>query len=167
MLKVSATADESHPDVYGRKPVTPVCCIADVEVNADTGAIKVLQIITVHDIGKVMQLDAAEGQIYGSTVMCIGQSFMEEFIMKDGHPVTNSMSTYVVPTSMDIPEKNIVHFVEDNLDRFTAYGAKGLGEHGMYNTPAALSNAVSNAIGKTITSLPITPEKVLRALGKL
>ena len=167
LLKVSATADESHPDVYGRKPVTPVCCIADVEVNADTGAIKVLQIITVHDIGKVMQLDAAEGQIYGSTVMCIGQSFMEEFIMKDGHPVTNSMSTYVVPTSMDIPEKNIVHFVEDNLDRFTAYGAKGLGEHGMYNTPAALSNAVSNAIGKTITSLPITPEKVLRALGKL
>lgn len=166
-LKTSVAADDSHPDVYGRKPVAPVCCIADVEVNSDTGAVKILQLVTSHDIGKVMQYDAAAGQFYGSAVMCVGQTFMEEFIIKEGRPMTNSLSTYLVPTSMDIPEKNIVHFIEGNPDRFTAYGAKGIGEHGMYNTPAALANAVSNAIGKTVTSLPITPEKVLRVLEKI
>lgn len=167
LLKASVVADATHPDISGRKPITPVCCVADVEVNATTGETRIMQLVTTHDIGTVIQREAAEGQIYGSTVMCVGQALMEQFKMKDGRPLTNSMATYPVPTAMDIPQKNIVHFIEGNGDSYTGWGAKGLGEHGMYNTAAAIANAISSAIGHTIVSLPITPEKILKTLGAI
>jgi len=164
------TSVETLPPIeglYSRTPATPVCCVADVEVDPETGHVEVLQLITAHDIGRVLNYDAALGQVIGSTVMCLGELFMEEFRMKNGYPETSSMAEYLVPTALDLPQRNIVEFIEGNLDPYTVEGAKGLGEHGMYNTAAAIANAISRAIGRPLTELPLSEEKILRALGKL
>lgn len=99
--------------------------------------------------------------------MCQGLYLMESFQMKDGYPATPSLAEYLIPTAMDIPVKNKVIFYEENKAVDCPYGAKGLGEHGMYTTAASISNAIYDAIHVPMLDLPVTPEKILRALHKI
>jgi xanthine dehydrogenase molybdenum-binding subunit len=103
-----------------------------------------------------------EGQIEGGVVMGLGYALTEEMIYEKGQLMNPSFHDYKVPTSTDIPE---IHFhpIETN-EASGPYGAKGMAEAPLVPTPAAIANAVSNILDVEINSLPITPEKVLRAI---
>lgn len=151
-------------NVFG---ITPISCVADVEVDEETGEIKVLQIVHCHDSGKVIHYESARGQILGAAIMTIGASYMEEFIMREGRAATPSFAEYLIPTSMDVPDVNKVLFIEGNYGNGCPEGAKGMGEHGMYVAGPAIANAIYDAVGVCLTELPITPEKLLKALKKI
>ena len=87
--------------------------------------------------------------------------------MGQGRPLTRSLAEYLIPTSMDVPLHNEVVFYEENPAEKAPYGAKGLGEHGLTTVPAALASAIYDACGVLILTQPLTPECILRELGKL
>lgn len=155
------------PEDWNLYGVTTVATVADVEVDEETGDVHILQLITAHDIGKAINWESARGQIVGAASMSAGMFLMEEFIMDQGRVVTPSFSEYLLPTSLDMPGKNEAVFLEGNLGLGCPLGAKGVGEHGMHGTAAAIANAIYQATGALHTSLPVTPEKVLKSLGKI
>ena len=147
--------------------VTPVACVADVAVDEETGELQVRQLIQCHDIGKVIHYASARGQLLGASVMAMGTTLMEEYLCREGKSLTPSLAEYLIPTAMDIPGVSKALFLENNPSSIGPYGAKGLGEHGMYTVNAAIANAIAQATGKFITQQPITSEKILKALGKI
>lgn len=155
------------PEDNGLYGVTPISTVADVEIDEESGEIKVLQVISCHDIGKTINYQSARGQILGSVIMSMGVTTMEEFILNKGRALTPSFAEYVIPTAMDVPEHNKVIFIEGNYGNGCPQGAKGVGEHGMYATGSAISNAILDAVGVSMTQLPITPEKLLRKLNRI
>ncbi len=134
----------------------------EVEVDTYTGNVKVLEVHVAQDVGKVLNPLGLAGQIEGGVVMGMGYALTEEMLMQEGCLLNPSFHDYKLPTACDIPQ---IHFypIETN-DAEGPYGAKGVGEAPLIPTPAAIANAVANALGIEISSLPITPEKVLRAL---
>lgn len=134
----------------------------EVEVDTYTGNVRVLDVHVAQDIGKVLNPLGLAGQIEGGVVMGMGMALIEELLFDKGMPLNPSFHDYKLPTACDIPE---IHFYPiETLDAGGPYGAKGVGEAPLIPTPAAIANAVSNAIGVKIDDLPITPEKVLTAL---
>jgi len=143
---------------------TFVTQVVDVEVNTDTGVVEVLNAYTAADIGKAINPKNVEGQIEGGTVQGIGMALMEEQVIKEGITLNPDLTGYLIPTSMDTP-----HFVTrlvENEDSGGPFGAKGIGEPATIATAPAIANAVYDAIGVRIFKLPITPEKILKALKK-
>ncbi len=141
---------------------TFVTQIIDLEVNTDTGIVEVLKVYTAADIGKAINPKNVEGQIEGGTVQGIGMALMEEQIIKEGITLNPDLTGYLIPTSMDTP-----HFITrliENEDSEGPYGAKGIGEPATIATAPAIANAIYDAIGVRIYDLPITPEKILKAL---
>lgn len=161
------TRDRGTEETKNQYGVTPIFAVADVEIDDETGELTVLQVIHAHDIGKVIHAESAKGQVVGSAVMSQGLYLYEDFEMKDGRPVTPSFAQYLIPTAMDVPKKNVALFLEGNGADDTPFGAKGLGEHAMYTGMAAISNAIFDAIHVPMLHLPVTPEKLLRAMGRL
>jgi len=136
----------------------------EVEVDTYTGNVKVLDVYVAQDVGKVLNPLGLAGQIEGGVVMGMGYALTEELILEKGMVLNPSFHDYKLPTAGDIPQ---IHFCPvETIDPHGPYGAKGVGEAPLIPTPAAIANAVSNAIGVRIDSLPITPEKVLRALAE-
>ncbi len=135
---------------------------AEVEVDTETGKVKVLKIVAVHDCGRVVNLLTAETQVMGGVVMGLSLALLEGRIMdrQIGRMLNPNMSDYKLAAMMEIPEIEVVML--DMPER----GVIGLGEPPIIPTAAAIANAVANALGVRITSLPITPDKVLAALGK-
>ena len=124
--------------------------------------VKVLDVPVAQDVGRVLIPLGLTGQIAGGIVMGMGYALTEELIVKKGQVFNTSFHDYKLPTSCDIPE---IHFYPiETIDKEGPYGAKGVGEAPLIPTPPAIANAVSNAIGIKIDSLPITPQKVLKAL---
>ena len=169
-LKAEATFFP-HTDVPDRKTgqgeklyvaYTFVTQIIDISVDTDTGIVDVLHVYTTADIGKAINPRNAEGQIEGGTVQGMGMALMEEQVIKEGVTLNADMTGYLVPTSMDIPAFS-TKFIE-NEDADGPYGAKGIGEPSLIGTTPAIANAVYDAIGVRIFDLPITPEKILKAL---
>lgn len=141
---------------------TFVTQIVDVEVDIDTGIVQVLKVYTTADIGKAINPQNVEGQIEGGTVQGIGMALMEEQVIKEGITLNSDLTGYLIPTSMDTP-----HFVTrliENEDCEGPYGAKGIGEPATIATAPAIANAIYDAIGVRMFDLPITPEKILKAL---
>ena len=136
--------------------------IAEVEVDKKTGKVKVLKMYDVHDIGAAVNPDSVHGQIEGSIAMGLGYTFHEELKFQEGRVMNPSFSKYRIPRSVDIPEIESV-FVETK-DPQGPFGAKGMGEASLLPTAAAIANAIEDAVGVRIKELPITPEKVLKAL---
>lgn len=161
------TRDRGPDETKNEFGITPIFAVADVEIDDETGEVTVLQIVHAHDIGKVIHEPSARGQVIGSAVMSEGLYLYESFEMKDGRPTTPSFAQYLLPTAMDAPKKNVALFLEGNGASDTPFGAKGLGEHAMYTSMAAISNAIYDAIHVPMLHLPVTPEKILRAMGKL
>lgn len=138
------------------------CQVAEVEVDTVSGEVQVLGIWAAHDVGRAINPRGVEGQIEGAVVQGLGQALMEEYTTVDGHSSTDSFAKYILPTSLDVPQIN--SFIVEELDPLSPLGAKGIGEPALVPTVPAIMNAIYDAIGVRITSLPATPEKVLAAL---
>ncbi|MEN8241728.1 MAG: xanthine dehydrogenase family protein molybdopterin-binding subunit [Chloroflexota bacterium] len=134
--------------------------IARVEVDPELGTVEVTHLTAVHDVGKVISLAGVEGQIEGGVAMGIGYALLEEAALKDRSAWVTSLSEYLLPTSKDLPPhyKNIILEIPDASGPF---GAKGIGEITLVPTAPAIANAIYNAVGVRVKSLPITPEKIV------
>jgi len=135
---------------------------AEVEVDKETGIVKVKKIIAAHDCGTALNPQAVEGQIEGGVSMSLGQAMTEHFKMDKGWAMTSSFLDYKLPTAMDHPE--IKSMVVEAADENGPYGAKEVGEGVNVPTLPAITNAIYDAVGVRIKDLPITPEKILKAL---
>ncbi len=136
--------------------------VAEVEVDTETGAVEVLRIISTNDAGTVVNPAGAAGQLEGGVLMGVGYALMEDFQAEDGQPVNPTWLDYKFPTTLDVPKLETVLIETESPTG--PYGAKGLGEMVQLATSAAIANAVYDAVGVRITSLPVTPEKVLAGL---
>jgi CO/xanthine dehydrogenase Mo-binding subunit len=145
-----------HPDyTYGAHAV-------EVTVDTETGEVTILKSIGAHDVGQAVNPEAVEGQIEGGTAQGHGYALSEELIYEEGRLKTPSLSEYLCPTAMDTPR--IQSIILESRSGLGPFGAKGIGEPG--HTPAcpAVANAVADAIGVRVFDLPITPEKIVRAM---
>jgi CO/xanthine dehydrogenase Mo-binding subunit len=138
----------------------------ELEVDTDTGKIKLHRIVSVHDTGRTLNPTACEGQAEGGVAIGCSTALYEQLVLDDsGHVVNASLEDYLIANSCDIPP--IVPLMVEVPHPEGPYGAKGIGEGPTTGIAAAIANAVEDAIGVRITNLPITPERILRALGKL
>ena len=138
---------------------------AEVEVDIETGRISVLKVVAVHEIGRVLNKLTAESQVIGGVTQGISTALFEERVLDEntGKMVNPNLQTYKIATSMDMPE--IVPLFVDLVDpRINNLGNKGLGEPPRIPSSAAVANAVYNAVGVHIREIPMTPDKVLKAL---
>ncbi len=136
---------------------------AEVEVDLETGQVKVIQFAAAHDVGRVLNLQTLKGQFYGGIVQGLGYALSEEYKTEKGRNLNPNFLDYKIFTAPDIRFPIHLDFVETQ-DQEGPFGAKGVGEPGLVPVAPAIANAVYDAIGVRITSLPITPEKILKAL---
>jgi CO/xanthine dehydrogenase Mo-binding subunit len=136
----------------------------EVAVDTETGEITILKSVACHDVGRAVNPAAVAGQIEGGSSQGLGYAIMEDVIVKEGRTLTPSFSEYLIPTSMDIPTTKVI-ILESGSGK-GPYGAKGIGEPALTPAAPAVANAVSNALGVPIFSIPLTPEKVLEAIEK-
>jgi len=141
--------------------------VVELDVDPETGKVTILNAVGAHDIGKALNPILCAGQLDGAWVQAEGQIFFEELFRdeKDGHVLNPSFMDYKMPTSMDIALKNKHIFVE-SIDPDGPFGAKEVGEGASVAIFPAIGNAIFDAIGVRIPDLPITPEKVLKAIKK-
>ena len=136
--------------------------VAEVEVNLETGQVRVLSLSAAQDCGFAINPMAVEGQVEGGVVMGLGQALFEECLMEEGRTLNPSFAEYKIASARDVPR--IRTYLVESIDPEGPYGAKGIGEMPQLPTCPAIANAIYDAIGVQIKSLPITPEKILAAL---
>jgi CO/xanthine dehydrogenase Mo-binding subunit len=152
-----------HANEVGRTEVTCFAVqVAEVEVDPETGEVKLLKFTTVHDTGQILNPLGHQGQINGGLVQGLGYALMEELEVEDGRVTTLSFGDYKVPTAADIPP--LTTAILPPGEGVGPYHVKGIGETPNIPTAAAIANAVADAVGVRIRDLPITSEKVYRAL---
>jgi CO/xanthine dehydrogenase Mo-binding subunit len=136
--------------------------VAEVSVDIETGQVHLLKITTVHDTGTVLNPIGHAGQINGGLIQGVGYGLTEELTIEDGRVSTLSFADYKMPNIADIPELQTV--LLEPTEGIGPYSVKGIGEHSTSQTAPAIANAVEDAIGLRIRDLPVTAEKVYRAL---
>ena len=139
---------------------------AEVEVDTETGHVRVIRLVSADDVGKAINPDQVVGQIEGAVVQAHGYAVIEEYKREGGRVLTDQLSTYLIPTILDIPEKVesvLVEVPEPN----GPWGARGMGELPLLPVAPAIAAAIHDATGVWINEFPFTPERVLRALGKI
>jgi len=136
--------------------------VAEVEVDLDTGVVKVLKICAAHDVGRVINRLGIEGQVEGGIAQGIGYCLSEELKVEGGRILNSTFTDYKLCTATELPDLDIA-FVETH-DPTGPYGAKGIGESPLIPVAPAIANAVFDATGVRITELPLTPERVLMKL---
>jgi CO/xanthine dehydrogenase Mo-binding subunit len=185
-LALKMWEDEDRPVVadynYSPPPTTPfdkntgeampnfaygyVAETVEVEVDTDTGEIKIINVLCANDVGKALNPQQIVGQIEGAIVQAAGYTMMENFITEGGYIKTDKFSTYLIPTILDIPDR-----VESEILEFSdaegPWGARGMGEMPYIPFAPAVTAAIHQATGVWFDSFPLTPEKVLRGLGKI
>jgi len=139
---------------------------AEVEVDTQTGKIRVTKMVTANDCGKAMNPTMVEGQQDGGVLsMGIGSALLEEVITDNGVMLNPQFADYKIPTTLDCPDcDNYKSAIIETAHREGPWGAKGVGEGTMVSSAPAIANAIYDAIGIRFHEIPITPEKVLRAL---
>lgn len=135
---------------------------AEVAVNVETGEVRVLKLASCFDVGKAINPLSVEGQMEGGAVYGMGYGLTEDLKIEEGILKTRSFSEYLLPTSLDTPD--IETAMIESAAGLGPYGAKGIGEPATISTAPAIGNAICDAIGIRIYDLPITPEKILRAI---
>jgi xanthine dehydrogenase molybdenum-binding subunit len=133
-------------------------CVADVEVDPETGMVRVHEIWTANDVGRAINPMSCEGQIEGGTVMGIGLAVSEELPLEGGTMLAPNLHDYGMLTAVDVPRIH-VDLVE-TIDPRGPFGAKGVGEAGLIPPPAAIANAIADAIGIRPREYPMRPWKV-------
>jgi 2-furoyl-CoA dehydrogenase large subunit len=138
--------------------------IAVVEVERDTGAVRLLDYVSVHDAGRLLNPLVVEGQVRGGFAHGVGAALFEHVAYdEDGNLLTGTFMDYLCPTAADIPSVRSEHL--ETPSPFTALGAKGLGEGTTMSAPVAIANAVADALGIDAVELPLTPARVWELLG--
>jgi xanthine dehydrogenase molybdenum-binding subunit len=157
------------PSLSGIKMYVMVrqCYFTEIEVDPDTGQVDVKKVVIVNDVGKVINPDMCNAQQYGGAYMGIGESFAEQVYYDPltGVKLNDDLLGYPVATILESGPIDC-HLLESGL-AYTAYGTCGIGESGGANMKVMGPIAVHNAIGKWIDDIPVTPEKILKALGKV
>ena len=136
----------------------------EVEVNTLTGQVRVCRVISVHDVGRAINMQQVEGQIEGCLAQAIGYALMEELKSRDGVILTPHLSTYLLPTALDMPDE-IVPIVLELADTQGPYGARGVAEMPLVPFLPAVAAAIHHATGVWLSEQPFTPERVLTALA--
>jgi CO/xanthine dehydrogenase Mo-binding subunit len=157
----------AHSSVERRKGAPGYAgCVVDVEVDEETGFVKILRVVTAQDVGKAINRMAVEGQMQGGTVQGIGTAMWEEIVYRPNGSVANaSLLDYRKATARDLPMIDTIIVEQPSEDG--PFGAKIVGEPSIVPPAGAIPNAIANAIGTRIFELPASPERVMRALGKL
>ena len=141
-----------------------MCTAVEVEVDRETGMVDVTRLVLASDVGKALNPPQVEAQDEGAAVMGLGHSFMEELLLDSRGRIRNlGALDYRIPTIQDIP-RELHSVLIENADGPGPYGAKGAGEGGILGIGAAIGAAVSEATGVYLRELPMTPERVWRAL---
>jgi xanthine dehydrogenase molybdenum-binding subunit len=135
---------------------------AEVEVNRVTGEVKVLNVIAANDVGMAVNPLGLQGQVEGGIMMGLGHCLTEEFIINDGHVVTDYLARYRIPGIMLTPK--IKTIIVEHPTAEGPYGAKGVGEICSIPTTPAITNAIYNAVGVRIDKTPVDQEVIARAL---
>jgi CO/xanthine dehydrogenase Mo-binding subunit len=135
----------------------------EVEVNALTGQVRVLRLISVHDVGKAINKQQVEGQIEGCLAQALGYALLEHFQVRDGKVLTPYFSTYLLPTALDMPTE-VVPVILELADPNGPYGARGMSEMALVPLAPAIAAAIHDATGAWLNQQPMTPERVLAAL---
>jgi CO/xanthine dehydrogenase Mo-binding subunit len=138
---------------------------AEVEIDTETGQIRVLRLVTVADAGTPVNPRIVETQLTGASIMQLGFTLFEEMEFTDGQLRNPSFAEYKIPGIRDLPERIEAEAV-DAVQQSGPYGAKGIGETGTFGVSPAIANAIDDAVGVRITQLPITAEAVYRALRR-
>src|SRR5512141_1140215 len=136
--------------------------MAEVEVDTETGQVRVLRLACANDVGRAINPMAVEGQIEGGAQMGLGYALTEELIVKDGRVMNPDFHDYRLFTVADMPE--IETIIVETDEQQGPFGAKGVGEMGGTPTAAAIANAIYDAIGVRMHQVPMTAERVLRAI---
>jgi xanthine dehydrogenase molybdenum-binding subunit len=156
----------SKPDYgtgYGTSPAYSFASqVAEVEVDVETGKVKVLRTTSAHDLGRALNPMAVRGQIEGAMAQGIGSTLFERLDWVKGRTLNSNFLDYRMLTALDVSA--IEHIFIESVDPNGPYGAKGVGEPALVPTAAAIANAIYDAVGVRIKSLPITPDKILAAL---
>ena len=138
----------------------------EVEVDTETGIIRLLRVVSANDAGKAINPAQVEGQIEGAVVQAQGYAISENYLTKNGQVLTDQLSTYLIPTVLDIPE-TVESVIVEVPDPIGPWGARGLGELPFLPLVSAITGAIHDATGVWFNEFPLTPERILRGLGKI
>ena len=138
------------------------CHAVEVEVDAETGTVRVLKLAACHDVGRAINPQSVEGQIQGGAVMGAGQALMEEVAVEAGINLTTLFAGYLIPTAMDMPDVRAL--VVESGEGKGPFSARGIGEPPTGPPPAAVAAAIQDAVGVRLMELPMTPERVFDAV---
>lgn len=134
-----------------------------VEIDRDTGKLRIDRYVTMHDAGKLLNPMIANGQVFGAFSQGLGAALLEEFVYgDDGSFLSGTFADYLLPTACDVPEPQLIHM--ETPSPFTPLGAKGIGEGNCMSTPVCIANAVADALGEKDIRLPLTPFKLAEFL---
>jgi len=155
--------DDAKADPYQLFGFGYVAEAIRVQVDLETGMIKILDLVCANDVGKAINPQQVEGQMAGSIIQALGYATLENLIQEGGTLRTQGLATYLVPTIMDIPE-NFKPIIVETPDPLGPYGARGMAEMPFGPVAPAIAAAVHDATGTWIDELPMTPERVINAL---
>jgi xanthine dehydrogenase YagR molybdenum-binding subunit len=153
------------PNPTGMQVLTFGIQVADVAVDIETGEVRVERIAAIHDVGRVINPLGARSQVEGGIIQGVGHTLSEERLVDpaSGVILTQSLDAYKLPTIADVPEI-VVDLLDIPDEHLTNLGSKGLGEPPIVPTAAAIVNAIRDATGADVRSLPVSREEMLRAL---
>ena len=134
----------------------------EVEVDEATGEVQVTRLASCYDVGRAINLNSVEGQMEGGAAMGLGYALLEEDQVKAGVTLTPNLMTYLIPTALDVPDVQTI--VLESGEGMGPWGARGIGEPAMVPTAPAIANAIHDAVGVRVTRLPVTPERLWRAM---
>ncbi|HEV8688416.1 MAG TPA: xanthine dehydrogenase family protein molybdopterin-binding subunit [Gaiellaceae bacterium] len=155
------------PNPAGMRVLTFGVQVAEVAVDVETGEVVVERVYAIHDVGRIVNPLGARSQVEGGIVQALGHTFSEARLddPRSGTILTRTLDAYKVPTIADVPEIEC-EFIDVPDAHLTNLGSKGLGEPPIIPTAAAIANAIRDATGAEVTSLPISREEILRALAE-
>jgi len=157
-LSVTVYEDYRYPE-----EVSYICAqVAEVEVDRETGAVTLHRMVTAHDVGTIINPIAHQGQIEGATVMGVGQGLMEEIVIDQGRVTNNNLGDYKLPSIADLFELKTV--LVPSPGGVGPHNAKPIGEFANNAPPAAIANAIADAVGVRLFELPLKPERIYQAL---
>ena len=136
--------------------------VAVVKVCEETGHVQILDYVAAHDVGRAINMLTLEGQIEGGVTQAIGFTLWEEMLFQDGKVLNPNFTDFKIPLALDLPPIKVI--IVEPGDPMGPFGAKGVGQTCSVPVAPAIANAIFDAVGIRITDLPITPEKILKAL---
>ena len=165
-----APAYQKPDPATGRSPnITPFWMMggagAEIEVDTETGRITVTRLVNVADAGRAINPASVERQLTGAAIMQLGFTLFEEMVFSDGQVLNASLADYKIPGFLDVPRQVTGSFVEMPHPE-GPFGAKGVGETGIFSPSPAIANALYDATGVMLDDMPLTPERVLRAIRR-